>query len=214
VLARPNKAPTRAPAGLAMAWTGLVKFAPLAALPPLARRLGPRFLWGVVVAAGLLYIPYASAGPELFDGLTTYARHWRFNELAFMALEAVIPGETGPRAAAGAIVLGVVAWTTWRRFEPERALLWILATGLVLSPTLHPWYALWILPLAALRRDAAWLLFTGTVFVGYYGLRAYQETGLWPQPIEGRLLVWLPVLLLLLADRVRDAGPPPLPERR
>lgn len=201
-------------AGVAGAWAALTKLAPAAALPPLVRRLGWRFLAGFVATGLLLYVPYLGAGSRVFAGLGAWARHWRFNEGAFALLEMVLPGPTAPRVAAGTLVLGVVAWATWRRWDPERSLLWILGAGFVLSPTVHPWYALWMLPLAALRRSPAWILFTGTVFVGYWGLPAFLESGEWPRPLWGRLVLWLPVAAALAWEALRDRADRDRPARR
>ena len=211
----------RAPltAGVAGALSTLTKFAPAAALPSLARRLGRRFLIGFAVTSVALYLPYVTAGPKLFAGLGTYARHWRFMEGPYRLLEAVVPGALGPRIAAALIVLAVVAWTTAWRFRPERALFWILGAGLLVTPTLHPWYVLWILPLAALRVSRPWLLLSGLVFVGYFGFAAYHRSGVWPQPTWARLVLWLPVGVLLVIDglrawRKRFPGPVPLSQTR
>lgn len=184
-------------AGVAAAAAALVKFAPAAALPPLVRRHGMRLGAAFVGACVLLYLPYLGAGAALFEGLSTYARDWRFLVGPFSLLEALLPGRWPPRAAAAAVVIAVVAWTTVRSYDAERALFWIVGAGLLVSPTVHPWYLLWILPFAALRRDGAWLLLGGLVFLGYGGLDAYGDTGVWPQPPWLRLLVWGPPLLWL-----------------
>jgi len=42
-----------------------------------------------------------------------------------------------------------------------------LALFLLLSPVLHPWYVLWVLPFAALRRSAAFLYLAAAVPLGY-----------------------------------------------
>ena len=147
--------------GAVLALAALTKFAPAAALPPLARRYGARLVVSFGVVVMLLYLPYAGAGSALWTGLATYAEHWRANEGAFAFLELLIAGPRAPRYLAGALVLGVVGWTTLRRFDPERALFWVLGAGLLLSPTLHPWYVLWALPFAALRRSRPWLLLSG-----------------------------------------------------
>lgn len=200
-----------AAAGLALALASLTKFAPTAALPPLARRLGLRFAVAACLALVVGYLPYLEAGPALFTGLSTYVQHWRFNEGAFVLLEWVLPAGRAPRWAAGALVLGVVVLATLRRWSPERSLFWILGAGVVLSPTVHPWYVLWLLPFAALRKSRAWLLLSGLVFLGYWGLAAYQKTGSWPEPLWARLCVWVPFWTLLLYDarpRGRQAAEP------
>lgn len=195
----------RAPisAGAATALAALTKFAPIVALPALTRRLGIRFLVGFVATAGLLYAPYALAGRSLFSGLTTYAENWRFMKGPFTLLEAVLPGAMAARYAAGVLVLCVVAWTTWQRYRPERALFWILGAGMILTPTLHPWYLLWMLPFAALRASRPWILMTGLSFLGYFGLGAFQDTGEWPQSVLVRLLLWIPFLVLLGLDAAK-----------
>lgn len=189
-------------AGVAGALSALVKVAPAAALPPLTRRLGGRFAAAFLATVAVFYLPYAGAGAGLFAGLGTYAEHWRFMEGPFALLEAALPGPRAPRAAAGLLVAAVVAWTTLRRYDPERALLWILGAGLLLTPTLHPWYALWILPLAALRASPPWLLLGGLAFLGYFGLGSWHALGSWPQPPWLRLLLWGPVGVLLVREAV------------
>lgn len=198
--------------GLAAAAAALTKFAPAAALPPLLRRLGLRFGVAFVAASVVAYLPYLDAGTGLWEGLFTYVRDWRFMVGPFSILESALPGRWPPRLAAAAIVSGTVAWTTWRRFSAERSLFWILGAGLLLSPTVHPWYVLWILPFAALRGSGPWILLSGLVFLGYWGLGAFQDTGAWPQPVWLRLLVWIPPLAWLairglgaaVADHARE----------
>lgn len=205
---RPN--PIRA--GIALALAALAKFAPIAALPPLVARYGWRFAAAVAVTLGALYLPYLGAGKMLFAGLGTFAEHWRFQEGAFGVLELLFPGPLRPRILAGATVVAVVAWTTWRRFDPERALFWILGAGLLLSHTIHPWYVLWALPFAALRVSVPWLLLSALVFLGYWGLETYHATGLWPQPTWARVLLWAPVWSWLVYDLARSLSGSRAPE--
>ncbi len=193
-------------AGVATAGAALTKFAPAAALPALARRLGWRFVGAFTACVLLLYAPYLSAGSELWSGLTTYARDWRFMAGPFAVVDAALPGRWPPRLAVGALVVGIVGWTTARRFDPERALFWILGAGLLLTPTLHPWYVLWILPFAALRTSVPWILLSGLAFLGYWGLEAFRETGSWPQPLWLRIVLWSPPLALLVRDALWGAG--------
>lgn len=186
--------------GTVLALATLTKFAPIAVLPALTRRYGVRVFAACVVVLVLFHLPYAEAGSALWAGLATYAEHWRAYEGAFAVIEAALPGPMASRYLSGALVLAVVAWATLRNFDAERALFWILGAGLLLSPTFHPWYALWILPFAALRRNRAWILLSGLAFVTYVGLGTYLEIGEWPRPLWTVLLLWLPFYALLFWD--------------
>ncbi len=186
--------------GTVLALATLTKFAPIVALPALIRRYGVRVLAACTVVLILFHLPYAQAGSALWAGLATYAEHWRAYEGAFAVVEAILPGPLAARYLSAGLVLAVVAWAMLRNLDAERALFWILGAGLLLSPTFHPWYALWILPFAALRRNRAWILLSGLAFVTYWGLGPYLEAGEWPRPLWSRLLLWLPFYGLLLWD--------------
>lgn len=67
---------------------------------------------------------------------------------------------------AAALGVGLV-WIAGRGRDPVSAAGASLALFLLVSPVLHPWYALWVLPFAALRRDAAFLYLCAAVPFGY-----------------------------------------------
>ncbi|MYA64032.1 MAG: DUF2029 domain-containing protein [Gemmatimonadetes bacterium] len=206
------KRPTALGAVLGLA--ALVKFAPTAALPPLARRYGLRTLVAFIAVCAILYLPFAGAGVSaLTAGLRTYARHWSANEGAFSLVLHLAGDPVRARVAVSVLVLAVAGYATWRRFSVERALLWILGAGLLLSPTVHPWYVLWVLPMAALRGHAPFLLAGGLAFLGYWGLAGYEATGVWPQPGWNRAAMWLPVWGLLLWRLAPSRTTTPDPER-
>ena len=92
------------------------------------------------------------------------------------------------RALVGALWL-VLAVGLWRRYrdDPLRFTMAALAAALLLAPVVHPWYALWILPLAVVVRDRAVLLFAALVPLSYA----------WPGdaiPTWARLIEYLPLL--------------------
>ena len=196
----------------------LVKFAPAAVLPPLARRYGVHAVVAFAAVCAVFYLPFAGAGlSALTEGLRTYARHWSANEGAFSLVLHLARDPVLARAAVAVLVLAVAGYTAWRRFSVERALLWIMGAGLLLSPTVHPWYVLWVLPMAALRGHAPFLLAGGLAFLGYWGLAAYEATGIWPQPGWNRAAMWLPVWGMILwrlvpAGDTRSTAP--VPERK
>ncbi len=182
-----------------------VKFAPAAALPALVRRHGWRALAAAALVPAALLVPYLDAGGALLSGLGEYASRWEFNAGLFLALRSAV-GADAARLVGGLVPAAIAVAAAWRGREVGPTLFWCLGAALLLSPTLHPWYLLWILPFAALRGSPSWILWTGTIFLAYAGLDAYRATGHWPEPPLLRGLVHLPFLALLAAAGLQRAG--------
>jgi hypothetical protein len=80
----------------------------------------------------------------------------------------------------------------------KRGMLWALGVVLVLSPILHPWYCVWILPLAAWRSAYAWNVLSVTLF-SYYLFWDERLFGLpWHAEPWLRGLIIAPVLAALI----------------
>lgn len=195
----------RSPAGsgTAAALSGLVRPATLLALPAATRRLGPRFGATALAVITVAHLPYVASGVSPYRGAFQAARSTRFMDGPFLLFELGLPGEEAARWAALVCVMVVVVWTVAARVRPERALLWTLGAALMVTPVLRPWFALWILPVAALRASVPWLAFTGLAYLGYWGTEAYRIGGEWPQPVWLRLALWLPFLALMARDADR-----------
>lgn len=93
---------------------------------------------------------------------------------------------------------------------PLAAAEWLLGAMLLLSPALKPWYALWVLPLAAVRRRAAWVALAALVPLGYLPLGAYLAGAPWRDPAWSRALehgvVWALLLAAALVPRTATAA--------
>ncbi|MCI0697906.1 hypothetical protein L0337_38640 [candidate division KSB1 bacterium] len=57
----------------------------------------------------------------------------------------------------------------------------VLGVFFLLSPTVQPWYLLWILPLLCLARQPGWITWSATIFLAYWILDGYARTGLWQE---------------------------------
>jgi len=186
--------------GLLLGVGASIKFAPLAALPLLWRRHGWAAAALAVGVPVLLYLPFASAGSALFSGLRTYADIWQFNAGVYRILERLPgPGDL-PKWIGAAAVLSVVVRSFVGRWTLGRALFWTIGAVLIVSPTLHPWYLLWVLPFACRYRSRGWLLYTGTIFLAYAGRGSYLASGVWPEPAWLSALIHGPPLVLLAWD--------------
>lgn len=91
-----------------------------------------------------------------------------------------------------------------KRFERSRstvrAALCVIAAFVVLTPTLHPWYLLWLLPLAIAAGSAAGFVLTVTVLISYATKIAEIETGVWTELPRTRWWEFLPPLGVLLIE--------------
>ena len=199
----------------ALAGGFLVKFVPVLALAVFWRQMGPGWLevrrrWPLLCFPALVaaaYLPFAGAGAQLFAGLQTYAHKWSFNEAIFALLYGVLkdPGPAPDDAAlmlakwicAGVLLL-VMLWTALHCTDVHRALFVVLGAWLLLMPTLHPWYLMWILPFLALFPRPAWVLFSGLVFLAYEVLIGYSRNGTWQEQMWVRWAQYGPFYLLLL----------------
>ncbi len=113
-----------------------------------------------------------------------------------------------PRFLARVVLLATAAvlWLRlWRRRPgPVRAAFGAFAVVLLMSPTLYPWYLIWILPWAALTGTRAVLALSATLPLAY--LPALTELPYFPW-VYGA--VWLPPLILLVLERRRPGPPSP-----
>ncbi len=191
--------------GLALAGAALVKYFPVALLPAATRRTGPRCAAAFVLAMAAFYLPYAGAGPRLFEGLVTYSASWRFNDGMFGVMAWGLGSELAAKMVGAVVILAIVVQSVRDDWSLTRTAFWVTGALIALSPTVHPWYLLWMVPLVALRPNRAWLYLSGSVFLAYYGLARYRELGVWPEPWWLKLLIYGPFLVLLVVDGWRGS---------
>ena len=91
--------------------------------------------------------------------------------------------------AAGLLGALLLAWRE-RRLVPAMGR--CFGAMVVFSATVYPWYLLWVLPWAALRRQPAWLALSGLVMLSY--IPQFSSIPLQPWVF---LLIWGPFFVLL-----------------
>ena len=92
--------------------------------------------------------------------------------------------------------------------DPLRVLFVILSAFILLSPTLHPWYLLWILPFLPFFPNPAWLCLSGLVILSYEVLGRYVHLGVWEEQVWVRWVEFAPFYLLLVAVPILRKLPP------
>ena len=162
----------REPAGAAVATAAASLKASAALVVPFlvlgARRRAAGLVAAALAAVGIGVVALAGFGSDALDALgllsSNQERTSRFSFPYKTAelLGTILPGDrldyrSAVRAVYAVAFAGVAAWLmyrTWRRrSEPIAAAAWTTVAVLVASAWLVPWYALWLLPLAALTAD-------------------------------------------------------------
>ena len=114
----------------------------------------------------LLSLPFDSN--QVWQSLGEINQLPRLNDLFWWIVEAIQPNPHQrvfhyyPILIACAIAVSLLFVRNWKR-----GLLWTFGTVLLLSPVLHAWYCVWILPIAVWRRAYAWCVLAITLF-SYY----------------------------------------------
>ena len=153
-----------------------IKIAPLALLPVwmFALQSGRRVLVLLPVVftpLGMSALIYGFPNVPVFSTLREFGTSFRVNDPFWWMVEAIgwshSSGNNVLYGIFGAVTCVALAY--WFRRDWRRGLLWVWGAALLLSPVVHAWYLVWILPLATWRGpDArAWFVFSISIF-GYF----------------------------------------------
>ncbi len=214
-------------AGLAFSAAALVKLFPLVLFPLfvfLAGRKGRgAFIAGAAFGAAMLTVPFLPHVFNIFSTLDVYVRNWEFAGFAFQALHLLIPAGAAARWLLAAFFLLITAFVYFSLFRKRegrekdvspfslfpaafQAAYGITLAFLLLTPTLHPWYALYLACFLPFVPGAAGLVMTWAVLLSYRVLINYALLGVWEERDDIPALIWLstigaPLLCWLLAEK-------------
>jgi alpha-1,6-mannosyltransferase len=128
-------------------------------------------IFGALVLLG--YLPFASAGPRLWQGLGDFARGWESNDSLFRLIRLAGNNPSQAELISLSLLAGLVAYAAKLRMEPLHASLVIIAGVVFLSPDAFPWYFTWFVPFLCFYAQAPLLLTSVTSVLGYAPVVAY-----------------------------------------
>ncbi len=163
-----------------------------------------RAFWLLPVLLLVFYLPFADAGPRLLGGLLVYGDKWRFNDSVFSILFFLTDSLNMSKAIAAALFAGLVVFCAFRITDPFRSAFVLLGGYLVLTPTVQPWYLVWIVPFLCLYPNPAWILLSGLVAVSYHVVIGFVLTESWEEETWVRFVQYVPFYGLLFVQSLRD----------
>jgi len=210
-------------AGCAFSCAVLVKLLPLIFLPGLLLALQRRriaFLFGIVGGGTVLLLPFLPDLVNTVGTLRTYAVNWEFAGFAFRSLRQATGSGESSRALLATLFLGAAAYRYSRLTSEQgrtslpgknaillaavQACSEVTCYFLLLTPTLHPWYAVYLTALLPFAAGAARLVFCWSVLLGYRVLLPYTILGQWREDgLTPALISLAPLAALLTVTLVR-----------
>ncbi len=141
-----------------------------------------------------LFAPFYSTQGNIFFSLGAYLEHWEFNASLYRLGTLLITDHGYLRLLLVSGYLFFWFYINLRVELPDHQRSVILLTGLLLiSPTVHPWYGLWLLPFLVFYQYRAGLLFISLLPLSYIVLEGFQASGIWRENYWITTLIYSPL---------------------
>ena len=185
--------------GAAGGWAGAVlsKFAAVVLVPWWWYRRTDRR--GLAAMLALAAVPLAlcfSCVTALVESLSAMTTRFESNASLYLGFTWLA---RSPEVARVLSLVAGVSWMMWwarREADPARYTLAVFGGAALLSPVLHPWYLVWLIPAFCFWRPAALVALTGTSVLAYTVWPGRLTTGAWAMPVWAHVVEYVPVFLL------------------
>ncbi len=192
--------------GVLLALTILIKPLPIFWVPVLFVWLRWRQGWWMLASAfvtGLcLMLPYLQEWGNFLKQMGMYSRHWYFNGPFYTLLDIWLIKDANRLILSIIVLLASIGSAflhiplRWRLFLP-------MAVYMLFTPTLYPWYLLWLAPWLVIGPSRFLFGCVALIPLSHLVRTFKQLNGEWALPPAIMLLEFLPLLLLLSMD-LRD----------
>ena len=208
-------------AGLAFSAAVLVKLIPLIYLPVLLIAItgsgSVLFVIGFLSGLTLLIVPFL---PDLYNmtlTLSMYLYNWEFSNFAFRRLRDFYSSGSAARMVLLIICsIAISALSVYFLMKKRKSkagntfsvfmqtIYGVTISFLLLTPTLHPWYALYLAVLLPFAAGVAGLILSWTIFLSYHVQIKYTLLGQWIESDLIAAVIWLaPVLAFVIRMIIR-----------
>ena len=184
--------------------SGLAKVIGYALAPLFLRAVRARALVAMGLVTFVLTLPYASAGGLAFRGLTQYGLRWRSNDSLFHVLFALTGSLDTAKIIVAATLVTMVLVLVFLNARPLRSSYLTVGAILLLTPTVHPWYLLWVAPFLAIYVSPAWLYLCLSVGLSYHSAYLAVPGEAWEDVVWVKVLEYVPFFVLAISSAVRE----------
>jgi hypothetical protein len=191
-------------AGLALAASFLTKYLSALLIPKMILA-GSGAMLGVWASAALAGLVLVRPPIILAKGPAHYAANWQFNGSIYPVLQTLANGNGYVAKVLAALTGFAAMWVIARRpLSVAATAASSIGAALLLAPTVHPWYLLWLIPFLCLCPHPALLIWNGTIVLSYTVLRRYRVSQAWDLSPIIQIGEYAPVYLALAAQWIRE----------
>ncbi len=185
-------------------WLGIaiqIKIIAIILVPLFLLRCHWRSVWWLLIPMVLPSLYFIDSLFGMFQGLWVFGGTNSFNGPIHGPINHLLGGSIGTASSLTFILFAVVSlWILWAIKTPTKAAYLLIASLVLLSPVVHYWYVLWVIPFVVLYPSLSWLvlsLTSGAYFASTFSVENGED---WSLPFWAMCLTWLPFLLVLVYE--------------
>ncbi len=204
-------------AGIIIGIAASIKFLPAVIAGPLLFYLAPRKAASLFLSASLtwalIYLAMFGLGYKPLGILPTFFEKWRGGAPVYPILisikETVQMSQTGFMCLLGSLAIFGFSMSALLAHKQYifAAIMVALATPLLLTPILFPWYLMVFVPLLALRPNTTLIITLALTPLAYVVLNHWLSQGLWQPQTWPNIVLLAGIVLGLMIDTVRIFSP-------
>jgi len=190
--------------GWSWVWLGIaiqIKIIAVVLIPYYLWRCSWRHSVWLLVPLILPSLYFADTLTGMLQGLWAFGGTNAFNGPLHGPINYLLDGQT--TRATGIVMMTFATLMLWVMLTVKTVMkaAFVLIAGLVLlSPVVHYWYVLWIVPFVVIYPALSWLLVSlssGAYFMSTFAVQSGFE---WSLPVWAMWVIWLPFLVVLLYE--------------
>lgn len=182
-------------------WLGVaiqLKIIAIILIPLFLLRCHWRHAWWLLIPLVLPSLYFLDTLPSMFQGLWIFGGTNAFNGPIHGPINYLFDGNITWASRIVFVLFGLISlWILWAVKAPVKAAYFLVASLVLLSPVVHYWYVLWIIPFVVLYPSLSWLVLSftsGTYFISTFSVENGED---WTLPVWAMWVTWMPFLLVL-----------------
>ncbi len=185
-------------------WLGIaiqIKIIAVVLIPLYLLRCQWRYAGWLLIPLVLPSLYFLDSLSGMFQGLWAFGGTNAFNGPIHGPVNYLLGGDITAASRVVFALFGLISlWILWAVKTPIKAAYLMIASLVLLSPVVHYWYVLWVIPFVVLYPGLSWLVLSftsGAYFASTFSVENGED---WSLPVWAMWVTWLPFLFVLVYE--------------